>query len=286
MKKLTQLFATALFALAIGVGSASYAQEDHPGYATVVRVQGIASYTLGDGLWHPLVAGKKLMAGSTLRTGENGVVDVILGKQIAFPQSQGAPDRISQAPDEPVRGFISDMPSAQQNAVRLTPGTVLAINKLNINDTGVDTVSDTELDLQKGKIFGIVKKLSPASQYLVKIPNGIAGIRGTEYSLGADDTAACYASESGGLTVVLDINGQTYTFNIAPGEMLGLDNFNPGHPDSGKVGIPGRLESLLSAIFTQLHTTYHVTLNYDDNNNTLYISATTGTKRPQPPQPE
>ena len=280
MKKLTQLFATALFALAIGVGSVSYAQEDHPGYATVVRVQGIASYTLGDGLWHPLVAGKKLLAGSTLRTGENGVVDVVLGKQIAFPQSQGAPDRISQAPDAAVRGFIEDQPSAQQNAIRLTPGTVLAINKLNINDTGADTVSDTELDLQKGKIFGTVKKLSPASQYLVKIPNGIAGIRGTEYALGADDTAACYSSESGGLTVVLDINGATYTFNIAPGEMLGLDNFNPGQPGSGKTNIPARLQFLLSAIFAQLNTTYHLTVNFDCNNNTLYISATTGTKRP------
>ncbi len=281
MKKLTQLFATALFALAIGVGSVSYAQEDHPGYATVVRVQGIASYTLGDGLWHPLVAGKTLLAGSTIRTGENGVVDIILGKQIDFPQAQGAPERISQAPDAAVRGFIGDQPSAQQNAIRLTPGTVLAINKLTVNDTGVDTVSDTELYLQKGKIFVTVKKLSPASQYLVKIPNGIAGIRGTEYSLGADDTAACYSSESGGLTVVLDINGSTYTFNIAPGEMLGLDNFNPGQPGSGKTAIPGRLEFLLSAIFAQLNTTFHVTVNFDCNNNTLYISATTGTKRPQ-----
>src|SRR5271155_2184251 len=124
MKKLTQLSVTALFALAIGFGCIAYAQEDHPGYATVVRVQGIASYTLGDGNWHPLIAGKKLLAGSTIRTGENGIVDVILGKEVDFPQSPGIPTRISPAPDSTVRGLISDKPSVQQNAIRLTPGTV------------------------------------------------------------------------------------------------------------------------------------------------------------------
>ena len=62
--------------------------------------------------------------------------------------------------------------------VRLTGDTMLAIDKLTVSDTGLDTVSDTELDLKQGRIFCSVKKLSAASQYLVKIPNGIAGVRG------------------------------------------------------------------------------------------------------------
>ena len=280
MKKLNQLFATAVFALVVGCGSVSYAQDDYPGYATVVRVKGMASYTLGDGSWHPLIAGKKLAAGSTIRTSDNGIVDVILGKAIEFPQSPGMPEQISQAPDSPVRGYVSSKPSAQQNAIRLTPGTVLAIDKLNLNDTGVDTVSDTELDLQKGKIFGTVKKLNAASQYLVKIPNGIAGIRGTEYELGADDSAACYESSAGGLTLVLYNNGATVQFNIAPGEMLAPGAGSSGSNNGGTIPITPRIQNLLGNVFSSLNTTYHFVGGYYNNLNCPYVSSLTGTKQP------
>ena len=277
MKNLTQVIASAVFASVVGVGSISYAQDDHPGFATVVRVQGIASYNLGDGMWHPLVAGKALAAGSTIRTGENGTVDIILGKKIPFPQSRGIPSRISPAPDATVRGFVSDVPAAQQNAIRLTPGSEMAIDKLSINDTGADTVSDTELNLTKGRLFGSVKKLSAASQYLVKIPNGIAGIRGTEFELGADDSVACYSSESGGLTLVLYVNGQTITFNVTPGQMVEPGTISGSNgSSSGTQPITDPIMNLLSNVFKTLNTTYNVVVNYDYNDNNLYISSVTG----------
>lgn len=270
-----------MFAAVVGFGCVGYAQEDHPGYATVVRVQGIASYNLGDGNWHPLVPGKKLVAGSTIRTGQDGVVDVVLGKRIAFPQSSGYPSRLTQAADAPVRGLISDAPSAQQNAIRLNPNALLSIDKLTVNDTGADTVSDTELNLQKGRMFGTVKKLSAASQYIVKIPNGIAGIRGTEYTVDADDdTAACYTSESGGLTLVLYENGQTVTFNIAPGQMVGPGVINAGSTSTSTQPVTPSIETVLSDVFSALNTTYGVVVNYDYNCNNLYISSITGTKKP------
>jgi len=56
---------------------------------------------------------------------------------------------------------------------------VLSIDKLTVDQTGVDTISDTQLDLKAGSIFGTVKKLAVGSKYEVKIPNGVAGIRGT-----------------------------------------------------------------------------------------------------------
>jgi len=68
----------------------------------------------------------------------------------------------------------------------------LKIDTLTISDTGVDTVSDTELDLQAGRIFASVKKLSDSRKYLVKIPNGIAGVRGTKFTLGADGSAGVH----------------------------------------------------------------------------------------------
>jgi len=77
--------------------------------------------------------------------------------------------------------------------IRMQADTVLAIDKLLISNTGVDAVSDTELDLRQGTIFGNVKKLSAASQYLIKTPNGVAGVRGTTFVVGAN----------GGVTVLV-----------------------------------------------------------------------------------
>ena len=96
-----------------------------------------------------------------------------------MPQAEPVPDRVTLAADSDVRGYVSYKPSAEQNAIRMTGDTVLAIDKLTVSDTGVDSVSDTELDLRQGGIYNSVKKLSGASQYLIKIPNGIAGVRGT-----------------------------------------------------------------------------------------------------------
>ena len=52
----------------------------------------------------------------------------------------------------------------------------LGIDKLTSMDTGSDSVTETQLDLKAGHIMGSVKKLSAASKYEVKIPNGVAGI--------------------------------------------------------------------------------------------------------------
>jgi hypothetical protein len=57
--------------------------------------------------------------------------------------------------------------------------------------TGAEEVSDTQLNLQAGRIMGTVRKLSGASRYEVKIPNGVAGIRGTVYSLSAAGIVHC-----------------------------------------------------------------------------------------------
>ena len=75
---------------------------------------------------------------------------------------------------------MSYKPSVEQNIVRLSGNTTLKIDTLTVSDTGVDTVSDTELDLQNGRIFSSVKKLSAESKYLIKFPNGIAGVRGSQ----------------------------------------------------------------------------------------------------------
>jgi len=257
MKIFQKALFSALCGLILGVViTASAGSGTQPGWGTVVRVDGKVSYSLGDGNWHPLVAGKYLPAGSQIRTGDNGVVDVVLGKAVELPQSS-RPDRISLAADSSVRGMVSYKPSAEQNVIRLTPNTILGIDKLTITDTGADTVSDTELDLKKGKIYGSVKKLTAASQYTVKIPNGIAGVRGTLFSLTVDGVTAVFESHGGGMVLSLtQPDGSTQVYLITPGQI-----FDPatGQP----VPISPEFGRLLNEIFTALRTIYIEVVNFD-----------------------
>jgi FecR protein len=281
MKNLKTLFtAVALGVLAAGASSVQ-AQQSKPGFATAIRTQGVVTYTLGDGKWYPLVPGKTLPPGSSVRTGDNGTVDVILGKAIQLPTAKWTPDRIAQAPDAPVRGMVTYKPSAEQNMVRLVPNSTLAIDRLNTTDTGADTVSDTELDLKEGQIYASVKKLSGASQYLVKIPNGVAGVRGTWFSLGSDGGVAVYESANGGLLMAVTYHGQTFTVQVNEGQMFVVGN-NSGGTGGGSqpatVPIPPALQQELKKIFDAVKTTYTPeNIQFaEDKTATTHVSATAG----------
>ena len=116
--------------------------------------------------------------------------------------------------------------AAEQNVIRMQADTVLAIDKLLISNTGVDAVSDTELDLRQGTIFGNVKKLSATSQYLIKMPNGIAGVRGTTFIISAN----------GDITVIVWLHGGFLCQRQRPGRppecLAPATSSIPGHrPD-------------------------------------------------------
>ena len=163
------------------------AQSIKPALVTVVRLQGEARYSLGDNAWHPLVAGKVLHAGAVIQSAADSTVDLVLsGEPVLMPQVTPAPFAVTPAPDPDVRGLISLTSLVEQNAVSMQGNTVLAIDKLTVSDMGADTVSDTELDLRAGQIFFNVKKMSALSQYIIKIPNGVAGIRGSSGGLNAE----------------------------------------------------------------------------------------------------
>jgi hypothetical protein len=63
--------------------------------------------------------------------------------------------------------------------MRLEESGTLIIDKFTLTETGADTVADIQLNLPEGTILGNVNKLSAASKYEIKVPNGVAGIRGT-----------------------------------------------------------------------------------------------------------
>ncbi len=267
MKKLQTLLAAAVCG-AVFAAMGAYAQSG--AYGTVVRTEGVASYSLGDDVWYPLQAGKTLPVGALVRTGDNGSVDIVLGKAVAMPQASGQPSQISFAADAPVRGLVGYKPSVEQNVVRLTPNTTLGIDKLTVTDTGADTVSDTELNLKAGKIFASVKKLSGASQYLIKLPNGIAGVRGTLLSISVDGTVAVYESTGGGVVLSLVMaDGSTKTYLVSPGQVL--------DPVTGQPAVlPPHLENTLQKVFSAIRTIYFQTCSFSFDHTQVYVSPTQG----------
>jgi len=276
MKKFQILLLAALCGAAIGTASQASAQTARPCYATVVRVEGEASYSLDKINFSPLVPGKYLPPGSSIRTGQNGVVDVVLGTAVELPQASWAPERIGLAADYPVRGMISYKPTAEQNTVRLMPKTLLSIDKLTTTDTGADTVSDTELNLQKGKIFASVKKLSAAAQYIIKTPTGIAGVRGTQFSITLNDDGTVQSLDvykttgNDGLILSLTLpDGTTQTWIINQGQM-----YSPGSTDP--VAIPPAVEQMMREAFSALRTIYVEVIGFDYDRTLQYESSDFG----------
>ena len=269
-----QKICMALVCGALAAISAS-AQATSQGVGTVIRVEGIASYSLdGGSKWIPLVAGQHLPPGSQLHTGYNGVVDVVLGKAIALPQADWRPDRISPAADSPVRGLVSYKPSAEQNVVRLTPDSTLAIDKLTIIDTGADSVGDTEINLTQGKIFASVKKMNGASQYIVKIPTGVAGVRGTLFTISVDGYTAVFEShQNSGLVLSLTTpSGVTQTLLISPGSA-----FNPTGSTGAPVNLTPQDMQVLQKIFAAVRTIYQQVVDFSFDHTGTYVSTTRGT---------
>ncbi|HLX94583.1 MAG TPA: FecR domain-containing protein [Verrucomicrobiae bacterium] len=216
MKYIPTLIAMAVGGAVLALGGIGVAQTVKPCVVTVVRIQGVARYSLGDNAWHPLVVGKILGSGAIIQSAANSTVDIVMGGgAVAMPQAAPAPDAITPASDPNVRGLVSYKPMVEQNVIRMWGNTVLAVDKLTQYDTGVDTVSDTELDLRAGRIFFNVKKMSASSQFIIKIPNGVAGIRG---SWGTADADTGVVAMGGGSAVEsLIINGQPSTSVINAG---------------------------------------------------------------------
>jgi hypothetical protein len=163
--------------LAITGANQVFAQSTTDGIAKVVAVSGNARYFVaGDSTPHAVKVGMVLKPGITIQTASGALnyVDLILNNAHAVAPPSPSPSDIAHY-----------QPKAEQDGIRIFENTVLSVDKLSVTPTGADTVTDTELDLKAGSILGTVKKLAPASKYEVKIPNGVAGIRGTIYYLSA-----------------------------------------------------------------------------------------------------
>jgi len=132
----------------------------------------------------PLKVGKVLKAGAVVKTAADSQVDLFLKK------------------NGPV--------------VRLTADTTLGLDKLLFDDTGAETVVETQLNLVNGRIMGNVKKLAAASRYEVKVPTGTVGIRGTEYDISASGLVHVVTGEV--LVTYVSPAGKVTTMAVKEGE--------------------------------------------------------------------
>jgi hypothetical protein len=253
------------FVLSLAVGAHAQSTTKQ-GYATIVRMEGEARYSAGDNVWHPLTVGQTLGPGNVIQSAPNARVDIVLGDRI--PQRIATtPDKVAPAVDAKVRDMISYQAKAEQNVIRMEGNTILAIDKLQIGNTGVDAVSDTELDLRQGTIFGSVKKLSAESKYLIKTPNSIAGVRGTTFTMSANGDLTVI---SGSMVVShTGPNGQVTTVVLGPGEQ-----YDPNTGQTTQLTPQELRQDEQTAIFTV--TIVEGVISFANDRTIIYISPTAG----------
>jgi hypothetical protein len=233
--KQTRGLVNGLVVCGIALAMAYSVAAQNQGTAKVVRIKGNARYSLGNDVWEPLKVGTVLRAGSVIQTENRAGVYVDL---VLYGTQSGSMSGAAGG-----GGGGAYQPTAAQYMVRLLENSQLGIDKLTSMQTGSEVVTDTQLDLKKGRVMGSVKKLSAASKYEVKLPNGVAGIRGTTYLVTTDgmidvldgSVVVAYQTPSGVVTQVVSA-GQSFNTNtgqlgtIDPATMSMLQSYAKGAP--------------------------------------------------------
>src|SRR5712692_5389188 len=156
--KLTQSLPNKLVPLVAGLAALALVTtldaQTAPGKAEVRAIKGSALYSVSGGPATALKVGNVLGAGTIIKTAAESTVDLFLGNSAGV--------------------------------VRIIENSTLGLDKLLITNTGADTVIENQFNLPEGTMLFNVNKLSAASKYEVKLPNGVAGIKGTKGRLSSN----------------------------------------------------------------------------------------------------
>lgn len=205
----------------------------------VVRIKGDARYSNGNKIWQPLAVGAILKSGTIVQTAPNSFVDVVLNEEATAPAvaitAPTAPSSTSAKASG--GGGGSKAPAADQDVIRILDDSYLVFDTLNAVQTGADRVTETMLDLKKGSVFGSVKKQAAASRFEIKIPNGVAGIRGTIFYVSttfvsciAGSVVAAYTGSSGDVST--QVIGGGNQLNTNTGVLSPISDSSNGSFDS------------------------------------------------------
>jgi hypothetical protein len=242
MKNYKFLFAAVLSGAMLFINLAVLADDERPGVVTLVRIQGTAQYSLDGGTtWNSALVGKALPAGSLIRTDDKSIADLLVGQNQADVNVLLLQNNTRHEPAPNV------FPVRESNMIRLRPNTTFGIDKLTVPTDDPSSISGAEFNLKKGSILASVRKVSPSSEYFVKIPNGVAAVRGTQFALSSDGSGSSISVVSG--TVWL-----SFTITDANGNPVNGPDGNPFPPVQITVN-PGQSFSLTPALLSQLSST-------------------------------
>lgn len=219
-------------AVSLALVTSAEAQMAKQRTGKVVRIKGAARYSTGNNIWQPLKVGTILRAGAIVQTAQSSYADVVVNEESSAPAARGGSP--SKRPSSASASKSSSSGSAaarsvDQDVIRILEDSVLSFDRLTAVDTGADRVTETELDLRTGAIFAAVKKQAAASRFEIKIPNGVAGIRGTHvFANAAKSTFACidgslvaaYTNQDG--TPGTQLVGGGFQFNCQTRELASL----------------------------------------------------------------
>ena len=106
------------------------------------------------GKWLPLQTGEMLKSGAVVKTGAKSRADLFLG----------------------INGSM----------LRLAANTELKFTRLAIEQSPIEPIAQTEMELISGRVIGNVRKLPMGSSYVIKTPKGVAKVKGTVYDINAN----------------------------------------------------------------------------------------------------
>lgn len=195
--------------------------------AKVTRIKGSARFSTDNNTWQALKVGHTLTSGAVIQTAANSYVDLLLGQETPIVRAPRVGEYLTYAPPGGATGGFGNV----EDTLRLYEDSVLALDKLTATKTGADEVKETQLDLRSGTVFGKVKKLSGASKYEIKLPSGVAGIRGTIYTINAQGVLSvlvgsvvlAYVGPDG--SVITQVVNGGYQFDPRSGLLTPLPDF-------------------------------------------------------------
>jgi hypothetical protein len=210
--------------IALALVSTVAAQTATDSSVKVIRVKGPARYSTGNNVWQPLGPGTVIRPGTVIQTSteKGSYVDLGLGDATVAGSSSSSTSFKPFIPSS--YSYASStgsayQPTAEQNMIRIWENTALGVDKLTSMQSGAEEVTETQLDLKAGRITGSVKKMSAASKFEIKLPNGVAGIRGTVFDISAEGVVRVFVgsmvvawvdSKSGNVVTQVVMGGQQY----------------------------------------------------------------------------
>lgn len=156
------------------------------GTAKVVAVQGNVEYSTDGTTWTSLQRGGSLLEGAVVRTTSAAAADLDLGRN--------------------------------GSQLRVMPGSTVALTALSFEQTGIETVVNTQIEVRAGKVVGNVQKLSAASKYELKTAKAVATVRGTRYSMAAEGKLV--VAEGSVVVVAIQPDGSTVTRVVNANEVF------------------------------------------------------------------